>query len=180
MSNDYYEILEISPNASSETIERVFHHLAMRYHPDNRESGDLQQFVLIVEAHGALKDPVKRAEYNIQRKDRLAGRENIAIELGDTRTIEQDNDIQAKILKALYVRLRQDLNNPGLSEFELENKGVCPREQLDFHIWYLKEKGWIRRSEDGKLTVTADGVDRTKTEVNRETTKLLRSRDQEG
>ena len=37
---DYYEILEISPNANSETVERIFRYLAMRYHPDNRETGD--------------------------------------------------------------------------------------------------------------------------------------------
>ena len=34
---DYYEILEISPNANSETIERIFRHLAMRFHPDNQD-----------------------------------------------------------------------------------------------------------------------------------------------
>jgi curved DNA-binding protein CbpA len=37
---DYYEILQVSPLADSETIERVFRHLAKRYHPDNQESGD--------------------------------------------------------------------------------------------------------------------------------------------
>ncbi|NNC65504.1 MAG: DnaJ domain-containing protein, partial [Gammaproteobacteria bacterium] len=33
-NQDLYEILEISPNASHETIERVFRYLAQRYHPD--------------------------------------------------------------------------------------------------------------------------------------------------
>ncbi len=37
---DYYEILEISPNANSETIERIFRYLAMLYHPDNQDTGD--------------------------------------------------------------------------------------------------------------------------------------------
>ena len=41
MSTDYYEILEVSPNANSETIERIFRYLAMRYHPDNRDTGDI-------------------------------------------------------------------------------------------------------------------------------------------
>jgi curved DNA-binding protein CbpA len=41
---DYYEILEISPNANSETIERIFRYLALRYHPDNQDSGDLPRF----------------------------------------------------------------------------------------------------------------------------------------
>jgi preprotein translocase subunit Sec63 len=35
---DYYEILEISPNADSGAIERMFRYLAQRYHPDNRDT----------------------------------------------------------------------------------------------------------------------------------------------
>jgi curved DNA-binding protein CbpA len=31
---DYYEILEISPNANSGTIDRIFRHLAQRCHPE--------------------------------------------------------------------------------------------------------------------------------------------------
>ena len=37
---DYYETLEISPNANSGTIERMFRYLAQRYHPDNKDTGD--------------------------------------------------------------------------------------------------------------------------------------------
>ena len=31
---DYYELLQISSNAEPETIQRVYHMLAARYHPD--------------------------------------------------------------------------------------------------------------------------------------------------
>ena len=68
---DYYEILEISPNANSETIERIFRYLAHRYHPDNPETADRQRFDEVVEAHNTLRDPVKRAEYDVQHKGRL-------------------------------------------------------------------------------------------------------------
>jgi len=34
-------------------------------------------------------------------------------------------------------------------------------------LWYLKEKGWIRRLEDGLLAITVDGVDRTHSERHR-------------
>jgi curved DNA-binding protein CbpA len=39
MFTDHYEVLEISPNANSETIERIFRYLASRYHPDNQDTG---------------------------------------------------------------------------------------------------------------------------------------------
>ena len=41
---DYYELLEISPNANSETIERIFRYFALRYHPDNSDTGDLSRY----------------------------------------------------------------------------------------------------------------------------------------
>ena len=43
---DYYELLQISPNAEPETVHRVFKMLAQRYHPDNPETGDTERFVL--------------------------------------------------------------------------------------------------------------------------------------
>lgn len=59
---DYYEVLEISPNVNSDTIERMFRYFAQRYHPDNSQTGDLTRFDVIVEAHNTLRDPVRRAQ----------------------------------------------------------------------------------------------------------------------
>ncbi|WP_245425844.1 DnaJ domain-containing protein [Mesorhizobium sp. WSM3862] len=69
MFTDYYELLEISPKATSEPVERIFRYFAMRYHPDNRDTGDESRFNEIVEAHNTLKDPLKRAQYDIQYMD---------------------------------------------------------------------------------------------------------------
>ena len=30
---------------------------------------------------------------------------------------------------------------------------------MEFHIWYLKEKGWIQRAELGGYTITVSGVE---------------------
>lgn len=35
---DHYEVLQLSPRADQDTIQRVFRHLAKRLHPDNAES----------------------------------------------------------------------------------------------------------------------------------------------
>ena len=35
-----------------------------------------------------------------------------------------------------------------------------PQEVLDFHLWYFREKGWIKREEDGGFAITAEGVDK--------------------
>jgi curved DNA-binding protein CbpA len=156
---DYYEILEISPNANSGTIDRMFRYLAQRYHPDNPETGDRRRFDEIVEAHDTLKDPAKRAQYDIRYQNHVGLRWKIAEEASDSKGIAHDVDIQNKLLSVLYVRRRQSVSDPGLGPLELERLLGCPVEHLEFHIWYLKEKGWIARTETGTLAITVAGVD---------------------
>ena len=61
-TTDYYELLQISPNAEPETIHRVYRLLAQRFHPDNKETGDARRFRTIHEAYTVLTDPEKRAQ----------------------------------------------------------------------------------------------------------------------
>jgi curved DNA-binding protein CbpA len=173
MFNDHYETLEISPNANSETIERIFRYFALRYHPDNQDTGDEFRFSEILEAHDTLKDPVKRAQYDIQHKDHSGFRGELAEEASNTKGIERDVVIQDQLLSLLYVKRRQDINDPGIGDSELERVSGCPREHLEFHLWYLKAKGWIARLENGMLAITVEGVDRTNSEPRRETTTKL-------
>jgi hypothetical protein len=43
--------------------------------------------------------------------------------------------------------------------FRIERLLGVPEKHLEFHIWYLKEKGWIQRDESGGYAITANGVD---------------------
>jgi curved DNA-binding protein CbpA len=156
---DYYELLEISPNANSETIERIFRYFAMRYHPDNRETGDESRFSEIVDAHNTLRDPVKRAQYDILYREHLGLRHELTEGARDGGGMERDSVIQANLLSLLYVRRRRDVNNPGIGDEELERLSGCPREHLEFHLWYLKAKGFIGRTENGTFAITVEGID---------------------
>jgi len=160
MFPDHYEILEISPNANSETVDRVFRFLAKRYHPDNQETGDHDRFAEILAAHATLKDPVKRAEYDVQHREYVSHKWNVAAETQDGTLFGGDVEIREKILSILYVKRRQSVREPGVSDFELEQLLSCPFEHIEFHIWYLREKGWIARGETGLLAITVNGVDR--------------------
>jgi curved DNA-binding protein CbpA len=159
MFTDFYEILEVSLNANSDTIQRVFRHLAKRYHPDNPDTGDSLRFSVIMEAYDTLKDPVSRARYDIRHKSHSGFRMKLAEEASDAMGIERDAAIQDKLLSILYVKRRQDMHRPGIGAFELERLLDCPPEHLGFHLWYLKEKNWIRNEEDGTLAITVEGVD---------------------
>ena len=179
---DYYEILEISPNADSGTIQRMFRYLAQRYHPDNRDTGDRLRFDVILEAYNRLKDPIKRARYDIQHKNHSAFRWRLCEEASDSKGIERDVDIQNKLLSILYVKRRQNIRDPGIGDLELERLLGCPAENLEFHLWYLKEKGWIGRTENGMLAITVEGVDRANSEHDRKTIskKLLSDHSRKG
>ncbi len=170
---DYYEILEISPNANSGTIERMFRYLAQRYHPDNQDTGDRPRFDAIMEANDTLRDPGKRAQYDIAHKKHSGFRWKLSEEASDNKGIERDVDIQNKLLSILYVRRRQNISDPGLGNFTLERLLGCPAEHLEFHLWYLKEKGWIRATESGMFAITVEGVDRANSEQHRKTTNKL-------
>jgi curved DNA-binding protein CbpA len=170
---DYYETLEISPNANSGTIERMFRFLAQRSHPDNKDTGDRASFDGVMEAYETLKDPVRRAQYDIEHKNHSSVRWKLTEEASDSKNIDHDAEIQNRLLSILYVKRRQNIREPGIGNIGLERLVGCPVEHLEFHLWYLKEKGWIRVTESGMLAITAEGVDRTNSELHRKSVRLL-------
>src|SRR5689334_17132945 len=99
---DYYEILEISPHANSDTIECMFRYLARRCHPDNQATADRDRFDLILQAHNALRDPVKRVQYDIEYEKHTNFRSQLAQEASDGEGVDRDVDIQNKLLSIFY------------------------------------------------------------------------------
>jgi curved DNA-binding protein len=66
---DFYELLQLSSNADTETIERIFRHLAKKLHPDQSDLANNDQFIKIVEAYEVLSDPETRAGYDARYQD---------------------------------------------------------------------------------------------------------------
>ena len=66
--NNYYEILEISPNASDEVIEKAYKALAKRYHPDSWPADQKKfaesRFKEITEAYTVLSNEFERKHYD--------------------------------------------------------------------------------------------------------------------
>ncbi len=63
---NYYDLLEVSQNASAEVIRAAYKSLIQRYHPD-KHPGDFsasKHAALIVEAYETLSDPEKRASFD--------------------------------------------------------------------------------------------------------------------
>ncbi|MBI4302447.1 MAG: DnaJ domain-containing protein [Chloroflexi bacterium] len=71
---DYYEILQVSSNASREIIEAAYRRLAQKYHPDvNKDANATGMMVLINEAFETLSNPARRAEYDARKSSETGG-----------------------------------------------------------------------------------------------------------
>jgi DnaJ domain/PilZ domain len=66
---DCYRTMQLNPDADSATVSRAYRLLALRYHPDNLETGNSETFLRISEAYQILSDPQKRASYDLRRRD---------------------------------------------------------------------------------------------------------------
>jgi curved DNA-binding protein len=156
---DYYEILQVSPKADQETIVRVYRLLAKRYHPDNKKTGDADKFDELTKAYRVLSNPETRAGYDAKYDSESAGQWSVFFQNLPSDGAEEDQRIYQTVLSILYNARRRDGDKPGVGVFQLEKLLDVPEKHLEFHIWYLKEKGWIQRVESGGWAITANGVD---------------------
>ncbi len=156
---NYYEFLQISPNADIQAIHRIYRLLAARFHPDNPETGDVEKFVILQAAYDVLSDPQRRAEYDAALQGRKDGTLPI-FELHDfVEGIEGEANRRLGILSLLYNKRRTSPYNPGISLLDLETRMGIPREYLDFTLWYLKSKEYITVADSSDFALTARGVD---------------------
>ncbi|MBN1548458.1 MAG: DnaJ domain-containing protein [Syntrophaceae bacterium] len=156
---DYYETLQLSSNADTDTIERVFRHLAQKFHPDHAQSADNDKFRMIIEAYKTLSDPEIRAGYDVKYQEYWNNRWRIVSEASEGTAFCDDKETRECLLSLLYVQRRRNMNNPGLGEYEMARLLCKPLELVEFHVWYLKAKGWVERIDTGQLAISALGVD---------------------
>jgi curved DNA-binding protein CbpA len=64
---DYYQILGLSPNATSGQIRLAYRRLALKYHPDRNQKDQTssKRFIEIVEAYDVLSNPESRNRYDL-------------------------------------------------------------------------------------------------------------------
>jgi hypothetical protein len=63
------------------------------------------------------------------------------------------------VLSILYVERRNDPLGASVGLYQLEKLLGWPERMLEFHTWYLKEKGWIQRTDSGGYAITVEGID---------------------
>jgi len=156
---DYYEVLQISPRAEAETIRRVYRIMASRFHPDNKETGDMNKFLKLKKAFEVLSDPEQRAAYDASHKSQQEAPMAIFEAKDFVDGIEGETNRRLGVLSLLYHQRRVDEGHPGVSVLELEKRMSFPREYLHFTAWYLRSKGYITVEDNSDYVLTAEGVD---------------------
>jgi len=157
---DYYELLQVSPNAEPETINRVFRMLAQRLHPDNQHTGNENRFRQILDAYNVLSDPEKRAQYDVAHLQHQKDRWRLVDGGAQTENdFELEQVIRNTILEALYTKRRLDAANPGIFYGDMEGLLGRPREHIEFTLWFLMQKKLVVIDDKSRLVLTVDGAE---------------------
>jgi DnaJ domain len=161
---DCYEVLQVSRRADMDTIRRVFHVLAQRYHPDNKSTGNDKLFRQVVQANAVLSDPERRAAHDVQ----LASEDKVRFKLFDnlqsTQGVPAEIRKRQGILRLLYTKRLTDPLQPAMRVRDFVEMLGCPVEHLEFSLWFLKENKLIHRSDDNHVEITGLGVTAFETE----------------
>lgn len=157
---DFYAVLQVHPECDARTLEVAYRHLAKIYHPDHPETADMDRFNRIIEAYRTLRNAERRLNYDVQ----YALNTGFAFSAAQTGRSDDvaaltDANIHARMLMQLYKKRRVAPRDPGVGEYDLMISLNLSDETLDFHIWYLRQKGFIERTDNGTLAITVAGVD---------------------
>ncbi|RRJ33474.1 J domain-containing protein [Halocatena pleomorpha] len=86
MSESYYELLGVEPDASRAEIETAYRETVKQVHPDKSEGADAEEtFLQVQKAREVLTDPQQRAEYDRRRTATESETDDISEERSDHR-----------------------------------------------------------------------------------------------
>ncbi len=72
-TKDFYKILQVDPAAEPEVIAAAYRRLSLKYHPDTNAAADATAKMQdLNEAYEVLKEPMKRALYDRERRARAS------------------------------------------------------------------------------------------------------------
>ena len=155
---DHYAVLGLDPKSDSESIQKAYTKLAQKFHP-NSDTPDKEKFEAVNFAYEVLSDPMLRREF-----DKLKG---ISGEEGGPKftglkffdALGRETGLRVAILCILYDRRRLKPFTPSLSLKHVENILEATIDELNFALWYLKQRGLAASDDKSNLQITVEGMD---------------------
>ena len=124
---NYYEILEVSENASKEIIEKAYRVLSKKYHPDLQEESKKEESKYkmqeINEAYEVLKDSVKRNIYD----NKLEEERNFVKKKREQEIIEEQRNEFEKYKRKMSIE-RRDFSEVNEYEESKKNENIKRQE----------------------------------------------------
>ena len=122
MANEYYQMLQVEPQATADEIHRAYRALALRYHPDRNPTPEAAATMTAInEAYSVVSEPSRRRRYDQQRSSKgsfdiaapvLAGARETLLRQGWVASNEDGvNMVLEKDLRAVRVTLLARLDN---------------------------------------------------------------------
>jgi hypothetical protein len=165
-------LLQVTPGAHPTIIRYAYRFLAGIYHPDNHETGSAEVFRLISEAFKTLSDSGKRAAYDAHLGPMLKKEADAAAAAGQPGAPKMDkaihfektsisyNEIELRlaILQMMLQARKKRVQTGGCSAKTLMDVLGVEMTEMEFALWYLREKGYVDRQE-AQFLITVAGVD---------------------
>jgi hypothetical protein len=155
---DHYAVLEINPNATREQVEAARERLCRRYDPYEGEEPDEEKFEAVRLAAEVLSDPGLRREF-----DKLKG---IAKEeppkfsgAAFFEALARPSGLRSAVLCVLYDRRRLHPFTPAVPMRQMLSMLHASEEEINFALWYLKQRNLVVYDDKTNLMITADGLD---------------------
>jgi curved DNA-binding protein CbpA len=150
---DHYDLLGIDPKSDSETVQRAYALLAEKYQDDP------EKFEALNMAYEVLADPLLRREFD---KLKGIGAEDGAPKFSGSQFFEalgRDDGLRSTVLCILYDRRRTSPFKPSVSMRHLEGMLEATTEELNFTLWYLKQRSLVLPDDKSSLQITVEGMD---------------------
>lgn len=170
-TGNFYNLLMVDPAAHPTIVRYAYRYLAGIYHPDNVESGNAEMFRLISEAFRTLQDPGRRQAYDMQiglaaHQQQAAGgaHAQAAAAAGYKGTLPKTglswNEVELRlaVLQVLLEARKKRAQTGGCSAKVLMDVLKVEMADMEFVLWYLREKGYVARGE-ALFQITVPGVD---------------------
>ncbi len=162
-TQNYYKLLQVDVEAHPTVIRYAYRFLAAQYHPDNAESGDAEKFRMVSEAWRTLSDRGRRQAYDMQlglQKQAESAQPGQAAKPDIPKMSLSFSEVELRlaVLQVLLEARRKRPQTGGASAKMLMDCLNCNMTDIEWTLWYLREKGHITRTE-AAFMITVAGVD---------------------
>jgi len=135
---DYYTILKLNDNCTSEEIKKKYRELCLIYHPDKNDGEDAE-FKKINEAYETLSDLEKRKKYNITRYFPTIEFSDEEYDLLGKYMNQLIHSNEFKLMKLLYKSIPEHIKKSLWERFKKQTSKEIVRSQKTIDITKLYE-----------------------------------------